>query len=253
MAELCLEKDIRIEKAPTPLERMVIQPGIKVVVIDREGIFALSTEIIVGAGAHLTLIQEQHADYHKTMRIVANQAAQVQLVGYWASGTFTLELILHEQAQVDVKGLCHVADNRRVHITTRQHHIQPRAYSTVLIKSIVYDHGRTDYRGTIVVDAGAHHTQAHQQTPTILMSPHARSTSMPQLEIEAHQVQCKHGSAASGLDQAHMAYLLSRGVAYARAQELLVHAFAADIILAVPESGIMYAWQAFLQSQRPLL
>lgn len=252
MAEHIVEKDARIEHVPIPLERIMIHPGVQVFMIDRGDVFAAATEIIVSTGARLTLIQEQRSDSIKTVRIVAQPIAQVQLVGYWSSGTITLELILHEHARVDVKGLCHVTTTQRVQITTRQHHTQPHAYSTVLIKSIVYDQARTDYRGTIVVDAAAQHTQANQQTPAILMSPHARTTSMPQLEIEAHQVQCKHGSAAGRLDPVHMAYLISRGVEHARAQELLVHAFAADILLSVPEPEIMCTWKAFLQPQRPL-
>ena len=53
---------------------------------------------------------------------------------------------------------------------------------------------------------------------------------MPQLEILADDVKCKHGSTTGQLDRGALFYLRSRGIGEAAARSLLIYAFASDVV-----------------------
>ena len=52
----------------------------------------------------------------------------------------------------------------------------------------------------------------------------------PQLEIFADDVKCSHGCTIGRLDEEGMFYMRSRGIPEKMARNLLVHAFAMDIL-----------------------
>ena len=52
----------------------------------------------------------------------------------------------------------------------------------------------------------------------------------PQLEIYADDVKCTHGAAVGQIDEDAVFYLRSRGVAEADARQMLVYAFANEVI-----------------------
>jgi Fe-S cluster assembly protein SufD len=62
-----------------------------------------------------------------------------------------------------------------------------------------------------------------------LLGPGAEIDSQPQLEIEADDVKCSHGSTIGQLDEDAVFYLRSRGIGEADAAAMLTRAFAAQI------------------------
>jgi Fe-S cluster assembly protein SufD len=52
----------------------------------------------------------------------------------------------------------------------------------------------------------------------------------PELEIYADDVKCSHGSASGNLDENKIFYLMSRGLNYQEAKELLIEGFLLDVI-----------------------
>ena len=52
----------------------------------------------------------------------------------------------------------------------------------------------------------------------------------PQLEIFADDVKCTHGAAIGQLDEDAIFYLRARGLTYFEARDMLIHAFAGDIL-----------------------
>jgi Fe-S cluster assembly protein SufD len=72
----------------------------------------------------------------------------------------------------------------------------------------------------------------------LLVSPKARVDTKPQLEITADQVKCSHGATVSQLDADEVFYLQSRGINEANARELLLDAFAAEILDGIPVNSL---------------
>jgi len=59
----------------------------------------------------------------------------------------------------------------------------------------------------------------------LLLGCNSQAISIPKLEVEADDVDCKHGAAVSKLDDEQIFYLQSRGIDYCSAKNILIDAF----------------------------
>ena len=71
----------------------------------------------------------------------------------------------------------------------------------------------------------------------MLLSEDARADSLPNLEIEADDVRCSHGSTVGQLDQVTVFYLLSRGFSRQQAERLVVLGFLGDVMARLPQGA----------------
>ena len=72
----------------------------------------------------------------------------------------------------------------------------------------------------------------------VLLSENASVNTKPQLEIFADDVKCSHGCAVGKLDEEALFYLRSRGIGEKKAQSLLLHGFAADVVENIKLSSV---------------
>lgn len=122
---------------------------------------------------------------------------------------------------------------------TLQHHIEPRAHSDLLFKGVLTDHARGVFSGLIKVELNAQKTDAYQKNRTLLLSDDARTDSVPQLEINANDVRCSHGSTTGPVDEQELFYLRSRGIPRPIAEKMLVTAFLEDVLNRVPLKNVV--------------
>ena len=123
---------------------------------------------------------------------------------------------------------------QRFDFLTHQHHMAPNATSDLLFKGALLDKSRSSYQGTITVAPGAQKTDAYQKNRSLVLSPHARADSSPQLEIEANDVRCSHGSTVSNVRSDELFYMEQRGIPQAQAKQLLVSGFMAEVVDKIP-------------------
>ncbi len=129
-----------------------------------------------------------------------------------------------------VDGL-YLADGRRhVDNHTFIRHAQPHCHSFELYKGILDDKARGVFNGRIYVDPIAQKTDAKQENNCVLLSDEARINSNPQLEIFADDVKCTHGAAIGKTDETAIFYLRSRGIPFQEARDLMVYAFASEVL-----------------------
>lgn len=114
----------------------------------------------------------------------------------------------------------------------------PNATSNQLHKCIVDDRAQAIFNGKVFVPQTAQFTNASQLNRNLLLSSKARVDTKPQLEITADQVKCAHGATVSQLDADDIFYLQSRGINAVSARELLLDAFAAEIIKGIPVASM---------------
>jgi Fe-S cluster assembly protein SufD len=81
-----------------------------------------------------------------------------------------------------------------------------------------------------MVRPDAQKINAYQTNKNILLSDEATINTKPQLEIFADDVKCSHGCTVGQLDENALFYLRARGIPKPDAQELLLKAFALDIL-----------------------
>lgn len=110
----------------------------------------------------------------------------------------------------------------------------PHGTSNQLQKNIIADKAHAIFNGKVFVPKPAQLTDAGQLNRNLLLSPKARVDTKPQLEITADNVKCAHGATVSQLEDDEIFYLQSRGLNQNDARNLLINAFAAEIIYQLP-------------------
>jgi Fe-S cluster assembly protein SufD len=86
------------------------------------------------------------------------------------------------------------------------------------------------FNGKVVVHKDAVKTDARQSNANLLLSDTAEVDTKPELEIYADDVKCSHGATVGRLDPDMLFYLRSRAIPEAVARDLLIYAFAEDLI-----------------------
>ncbi|MES1026542.1 Fe-S cluster assembly protein SufD [Gloeocapsa sp. BRSZ] len=146
-----------------------------------------------------------------------------------------------EQTQTTLNGLTKIAGNQVADTHSNLALNHPHGTSHQLHKCIVGDRAHAVFNGKIFVPKPAQQTDAAQLNRNLLLSPKARVDTKPQLEITADNVKCAHGATVSQLDDEEVFYLQSRGLNANEARNLLINAFAAEIINQIPVSSLQQA------------
>ena len=109
-------------------------------------------------------------------------------------------------------------------------HAQPHCASHEYFNGILDDKSRGVFHGRILVQQIAQKTDAKQTNKNLLLSDNATADTKPQLEIYADDVKCTHGATIGQLNDESIFYLRSRGIGTDTARQMLIHAFAGEII-----------------------
>jgi Fe-S cluster assembly protein SufD len=82
----------------------------------------------------------------------------------------------------------------------------------------------------VVVARDAQKTDAAMSNKNLMLSENAEVDTKPQLEINADDVKCSHGTTVGQIDPEMLFYLRSRGVSAPVARRMLCLGFAGEII-----------------------
>ncbi|MBD1862069.1 MULTISPECIES: Fe-S cluster assembly protein SufD [Trichocoleus] len=143
-----------------------------------------------------------------------------------------------EQTETNLNGLTLVAGDQLGDTHSTIAYTQPHGSSRQLHKTIVDGQARAVFNGKVFVPKLAQLTDAGQLNRNLLLSPKARVDTKPQLEITADNVKCSHGATVGQIDPDEIFYLQSRGLDQASARQLLVYAFAIEIIDQIPVASV---------------
>lgn len=133
-------------------------------------------------------------------------------------------------ASAFINGIFSLNYNRHHEIRTCINHLIDNTKSYQLIKSVLENDSKSVYQGKIFVNSEAQKTDGYQLSKAILLSENAEFNAKPELEIYADDVKCSHGSASGSLNQDSIFYLMSRGLDYKEAKELLLNGFLLDVV-----------------------
>lgn len=140
----------------------------------------------------------------------------IDLAGEWSKADFDAVQILSGQQHAD--------------IASKVVHSVPHCQSNQNVKNILSDNSHGVYQGKVLVNHLAQKTDAQQQNQALLLSDKAEIDTKPELEIYADDVKCSHGAAIGALDQEQLFFLMSRGISYELAREMLINAFVNESI-----------------------
>jgi Fe-S cluster assembly protein SufD len=128
-------------------------------------------------------------------------------------------------ASAQVNGVMFTEGKQHLSYHTLQHHEAPACQSDLLYKIALQDQSRTVWRGMIKVDPAAQKTDGYQRADNLMLSDHARSDSIPGLEILADDVRCTHGSTTGRVDDEQIFYARCRGLTRNEAVRMVVAGF----------------------------
>ncbi len=133
-------------------------------------------------------------------------------------------------ASAFINGIFSLSEKRHHEIRTSINHLIDNTKSYQLIKSVLENESKSVYQGKIFVNSEAQKTDGYQLSKAILLNENAEFNAKPELEIYADDVKCSHGSASGSLNQDSIFYLMSRGLNYKEAKELLINGFLLDVV-----------------------
>jgi Fe-S cluster assembly protein SufD len=200
------------------------------------------TELVLGAEARLDhcKIQEENT---RAIHIAAVQAQQDR-GSHWTSHSISIgaRLARHQIESVFqgengcciLNGLYLARGDQLADHHTVVDHARPHCESHEYYHGILSGRAHGVFNGKIFVRQDAQKTNAKQNNRNLLLSDEAVINSKPQLEIFADDVKCTHGATVGQMDEEAVFYLRSRGIGLDHARQIMVRAFASDVVERIP-------------------
>ena len=220
-----------------------------VVVLDYAGsaTYAENVELVVGDGAHLTLVSVQGwAD--DAVHLAQHQAQ----LGKDASLTHTVVSLGGNVVRLvpsvrfagpggnaELRGLYFADAGQHLEHRLFVDHAQPDCRSRVTYRGALQGAGaRTVWVGDVIIRPEATGTDTYEGNRNLVLTDGARADSVPNLEILTGEVvRAGHASASGRLEDHHLFYLMARGIPFEEARRLVIRGFFGQLIdtIAVPE------------------
>ena len=196
------------------------------------------TEILAGDNAaveHVKLQDESAEAFHiATIAGEFGRASNVSVhsfaLGAKLSRTNIRTKLAGEGLECILNGLYLTKDEQLADHHMIVEHAQPHCASHEYFNGILDDKSKGVFHGRILVREIAQKTDAKQTNKNLLLSDDASADTKPQLEIYADDVKCTHGATIGQLNDESIFYLRSRGMSKDAARQMLIHAFAGEII-----------------------
>jgi Fe-S cluster assembly protein SufD len=157
------------------------------------------------------------------------QGINIGLGGAWAR-TDLFARFQGEHAECDLQGLYLAGDQQLMDFHIDVDHAVPFCTSRETFKGILYGKGRAVFDGRVVVAKDAQKTDAAMSNKNLMLSENAEVDTKPQLEINADDVKCSHGTTVGQIEPEMLFYLRSRGISAPLARRMLCLGFAGEII-----------------------
>lgn len=195
-------------------------------------------EVEVGDRAALHHVRAQGRDHQR--RAATHMFARLGAESSFKSFTLTVngQLTRNEavieftgnDAHATVAGAC-AGDGDFLHDdTVFITHDAVNCESRQVFKKVLRNGATGVFQGKILVKSDAQKTDGYQLSKALLLDDNSNFLAKPELEIYADDVVCSHGSTCGEIDENSLFYLTSRGIPFAKAQDMLTLAFLNEAI-----------------------
>ena len=196
------------------------------------------TEVVVAEGAtlnHYKVQRESMRAYHVDTSEVRQGRDSHYINFSFATGGKLSRTNIYTHLEGEgcgstLNGLYMVDGDQHVDHQTLIEHVEPNCFSREVYKGILDGASHGVFNGRVYVHPEAQKTDGKQSNNNLLLSEHARIDTKPQLEIFADDVKCTHGATVGRIDETALFYMKSRGVNATVARQLLIYAFAAEVL-----------------------
>jgi Fe-S cluster assembly protein SufD len=209
---------------------------------DEPGYRSGSAEIFLGEGAEVGYVSVQkwgpNAWHFGDQRARLEKDSKLKLFNVTLGGRFSKTRVeaslVGQGSEAELKAIYFASGEQFFDFHTLQDHQVGNTRSDLLFKGALQDTARTVYAGLIRIEKGAARSDAYQANRNLVLSDHAKATSIPMLEIDNNDVRCTHGATVGPVDPQSMFYLQSRGIPEATAKRMIVQGFFGDVLDRIP-------------------
>lgn len=152
-------------------------------------------------------------------------------------------------AEADLHGLYILGQKQHHDTCSLIQHLEPRNYSRQVYKGILNDESKGIFNGKVFVEKDAQLIEAEQLNQNLVLNQKAQAYSRPQMQINADDVKCAHGSTTGQLSEEELFYFESRGIRVDRAKEMLAKGFALDVLMKIKDSTLQKIAIDYLNQQ----
>ncbi|MBE5967896.1 MAG: Fe-S cluster assembly protein SufB [Lachnospiraceae bacterium] len=160
----------------------------------------------------------------------------------WISGSFgskvsmlyPMSILKGEGARSEFTGITFAGKGQNLDTGTKVVHAAPYTSSTVNTKSISKSGGTAVYRGSVKVNANAHHSKSTVSCESLMLDDISRSDTIPVLDISNDEVEIGHEAKIGRISDEVIFYLMSRGIPEEEAEAMIVRGFAEPIAKELP-------------------
>jgi Fe-S cluster assembly protein SufD len=195
------------------------------------------TEIVVGENSmveHVKLEEESLESFHvATIQVSQSRNSNFKSQNISFGGALVrndVNAVLSTGCEGTLNGLYLASGKQHIDNHTALDHAAPHAASYEVYKGILDGTSSAVFNGKIFVRKDAQKTDAKQTNKNLVLSEGATINTKPELQILADDVRCTHGATIGQLDEEALFYLRTRGIRTTDARDLLIYAFARDII-----------------------
>jgi Fe-S cluster assembly protein SufD len=239
---LCIDITAVPDRTTHPRNLIIVGAGSQVRIVERytgRGAYFTNavTEIVIGENSiveHVKLQEESLDAFHvATVQVHQSRNSNFKSHNISLGGLLVrndVNAVLSTGCEGTLNGLYLISGKQHVDNHTALDHAAPHASSHELYKGILDGASSAVFNGKIFVRKDAQKTDAKQTNKNLVLSENSTINTKPELQILADDVRCTHGATVGQLDQEALFYLLTRGIGRTDARDLLIYAFARDII-----------------------
>lgn len=231
------------------------------VVIEHSGSarFAEGIEVIVGDGAHLTLVTVQDWD-DKSAHTLSNRIRVgkdaafkhivVSLGGDIVRVTTNVDFTA-PGADVNLLGAYFVDAKQHLEHRLLVEHNHPHCRSNVTYKGALQGaDAHSVWVGDVLIKPEAEGTDSYELNRNLVLTEGAKADSVPNLEIETGEIEgAGHASATGRFDDEQLFYLKSRGIPEQEARRLVVRGFFAELITQIGVPSVQEKLMAAIENE----
>lgn len=119
-------------------------------------------------------------------------------------------------------------------VVNRGHH----TIGNIFQHGVILDRATLTFNGIGLIENGAKHADAQQESRVLMLSDKARGDANPILLIEEFEVTAGHAASIGQVDEQQLYYLMSRGLTKVAAEYLVIRGFLGPVILSMPSQKV---------------
>ncbi len=222
--------------------------------------YAASTSVLVGDGAHVSVVTIQDWDDdavhlgRDAIRVGRDASVRHSAISFGGLVRLNTEVVYAGPGgEAELLGLYFADAGQHLEHRLFVDHNAPRTRSNVDYKGALQGQGaHAVWIGDVLIRKVAEGIETYESNRNLVLTDGCRADSVPNLEIETGEIEgAGHASTTGRFDDQQLFYLQSRGIDADEARRLVVHGFFADIIkkIGVPalEERLMATVEAELE------